>query len=205
MNYTIFRLIMWVCSPVVALMSIFCRAAKVSFPVWILFRSKYKAAFIIAQSAHETAIWKSDLYKRANNAFGMKPSSKKQYQDGVSGAYASYKHVWKSVYDYWDLVTKRLPVPALQQVPSVSYKKDSDANNMYVKAVSYGLKTNGFYGAPYDSYTAAVWLHTQSIGSLMWLPLLVVVLTSLLPIGAYFIVRRIGGSHGFKFKGKKKY
>jgi len=207
MSYNLFHLIMFVCSPIVALMSIFSKATRVAFPVWVLFRNKYKCAFVIAQSAHESALWDSDLYKRANNAFGMKPSQKKQYQDGVSGAYASYKHVWKSVYDYYDLIYKRNPSEgyALDSVPKKSYQKDSDVNNTYVKSVCYQYKLAGYYGAPFDTYTAAVWLHTKNIGPLMWIPLLVIVLVCLLPVGAYFIIRYFSRAHAFKRKTKKGY
>lgn len=206
MNYKLYVVLMWVFSPVIALLSKFIPSVRVAFPVWLLFRNKYPVAFVIAQSSHESAIWTSDLYKRANNAFGMKPSIAKKYQDGQSGAYASYKHVWKSVYDYYDLVMNRMPSEgrSLMAYPSAPYNKDSEENNRYVKGVSQVFKNSGYYGAPYDTYTAAVWLHTKNIGPLVWVAPLVIGLWLLIPIGACFLIRYFMRSHGFKRSYKKR-
>jgi len=60
-------------------------------------------SMIVAQARHESNDFKSDLYNRAKNPFGMrKPSVRKSYGIiGVSNTYAVYRSYFASVVDYF--------------------------------------------------------------------------------------------------------
>lgn len=60
--------------------------------------------FAICQAAHETGLFTSDLFLRADNAFGMRIASQRPqpWAIGESNAYAVYADVAGSVADYFD-------------------------------------------------------------------------------------------------------
>lgn len=60
--------------------------------------------FAICQAAHETGLFTSDLFLRADNAFGMRIASQRPqpWAIGESNAYAVYDDVAGSVADYFD-------------------------------------------------------------------------------------------------------
>lgn len=67
---------------------------------------KVTAAYPLAQAFHESAAWKSPLYRRGNNMFGMKPPTKRS--SAASGTvligrvtYASYRSPLDSIRDYF--------------------------------------------------------------------------------------------------------
>lgn len=63
--------------------------------------SDYK--IVLAVSAHESAVWTSDLWRRANNGFGMRPprirANSMDFE--TSGNYAGYNSGWRSVKDFF--------------------------------------------------------------------------------------------------------
>jgi len=63
--------------------------------------------YVMAQARHESNDFKSDLYKRAKNIFGMKIASQRKQRgtkQGNTNGYAIYKSSFWSVYDYFERV-----------------------------------------------------------------------------------------------------
>ena len=99
-------LLLWLLFPiglVVYLLSQNLTKAKPEKSIWIL-TSRYRkyANWIEAQAKHETGNYTSEVYKRANNLFGMKNANvRKQLGKEVEGdSYRHYKNVGESIRDY---------------------------------------------------------------------------------------------------------
>lgn len=62
---------------------------------------------VVAQSRLESANYGSDLAKRANNIFGMRPAKhRERHYQFVTNNYAGYSSVYNSVTDYFALANK---------------------------------------------------------------------------------------------------
>lgn len=67
------------------------------------------AKLIEAQARHETGNYTSDLFKRANNVFGMRVPNKRPFtRSGESNGYSTYKDIDQSIEDWllWAEYTK---------------------------------------------------------------------------------------------------
>jgi len=63
--------------------------------------------YVMAQARHESNDFKSDLFKRAKNIFGMKIASQRKQRgtkSGSSNGYAIYKSCFWSVYDFFERI-----------------------------------------------------------------------------------------------------
>jgi len=104
--------------------------------------------FIFKQSIHETGWWKSNLYKKTNNLFGLHhPTKRKTTADyyilADHGKYCSYSHWTQSVEDlslYTNSIQKRYPNIEYQQAiqlagycPDINYV-------VYVNKINYNFK-----------------------------------------------------------------
>jgi len=105
--------------------------------------------FITAQAMHETGIFESDLFKKYNNAFGMKqPTQRKTTSAGISPTgYATYKTVADSIKDL-DLYFQ-----------AKQYPQTFDNAESYVDF----LKSKGYFEAPLNSYKKAVLRHLNAL------------------------------------------
>ena len=90
------------------------RKAKPNNSLWLLL-SKYRkyADWIEAQARHESANYTSQVYKRANNPFGMKNAEKrKQLGKKLDGdVYRHYRNIGEAIQDYI-LYLKEFKVPS---------------------------------------------------------------------------------------------
>jgi hypothetical protein len=101
---------------------------------------------VYAVALHETGNLDSSLYKRANNAFGMRvPSRRKWFGNGEDNNYSTYSSVWMSVRDYFEWL---------------DYNKFSQWFNVdfigaYVPLVVF-MKENRYFEASLDGYNEGV-------------------------------------------------
>jgi hypothetical protein len=107
--------------------------------------------WIVAQSAHETGVWKSNVFKKLNNGFGMLhprqrkttsigPGSRQPQIEG-GGNYATYNNLSDSAKDlllYFD-----------------ARKINWDEIDNATEYVAW-LKSKGYFGADQTQYTNAV-------------------------------------------------
>jgi len=69
-------------------------------PLWLISDYKNLRPYVIAQSKVETGDYTSDLYKRANNAFGMRvPELRRSNRIGTTNNYSSYASIGDSLED----------------------------------------------------------------------------------------------------------
>jgi len=108
--------------------------------------------WIVGQSAHETAGWKSNVFKRNNNAFGMVHPRRRQTtslgpgparQPGSEGgsAYASYSDVAQSTEDL---------------VLWLKYNKINWDNINTAEDYVKWIKSKNYFTAPLEKYTNSV-------------------------------------------------
>lgn len=90
------------------------------------------SALLYAQAQHETGNFKSDLFKRANNLFGMKaPNSRKNYT-GVSNGYAVYSSWQSSLMDMVQYLKERsLPLSEVAKIGPHEYAYYLKGKNYY--------------------------------------------------------------------------
>lgn len=120
--------------------------------LWVIRSSEYAnyLDWIVAQSQHETANWKSPLFEKNNNLFGMKvPTKRKYYGTGGTqapdgGLYANYNSWSDSAKDYLEWLRYNKFPTGLKSVED------------FVKQ----LKLNNYFGDSYENYLAGVknWL-----------------------------------------------
>ena len=114
-------------------------------PIWINNRYIALRPYVIAQSKLESENYESSLYKRANNAFGMRiPEIRKSLRIGEDNNYSVYPDVGTSLKDlilYFEAVNFPLSVESPEEY-------------------AYQLKIRGYYTASYDNYLIALksWL-----------------------------------------------
>jgi len=139
--------------------------------------------WIVAQSAHETGGWKSNLFKRQNNGFGMLhprqrkttslgPGSVTQPQWEGGANYASYRNLSDSAKDlllYFD-------------ARKINWN-DIDNATEY----SAWLKSKGYYGADQTQYTNALLKWMKQIKIPTAIPIMGI---SLLAIGILYFLRK---------------
>lgn len=102
--------------------------------------------FVICQAAHETGGFKSNIFLRNNNAFGMKYAGQKN-ADGEARGYALYKSLYYSVADLVEWIRKRRTgimeiVAPIKDLPRyVSFLKNNnyfeDSEETYLKGCEY--------------------------------------------------------------------
>lgn len=106
-------------------------------PIWLTSRYKALRPYVIAQSKFETGNYQSDLFKRANNAFGMRvPSQRESLRIGEDNNYSVYDNVGDSLQDlilYFEAANFPLSV--------------ADVDDY-----AYQLEIRGYYTAPYEQY-----------------------------------------------------
>lgn len=63
---------------------------------------KLPTSLVFAQAAHETAFFKSDIFKENKNLFGMKQAKRrKNTATGTNRYHATYDSLMSSIYDYF--------------------------------------------------------------------------------------------------------
>ena len=89
-------------------------------------------ALLYAQAQHETGNFKSDLFKRAKNLFGMKaPNSRKNYT-GESNGYAVYSSWQSSLMDMVQYLKERsLPLSEVAEMGPYEYASYLKSKNYY--------------------------------------------------------------------------
>lgn len=99
---------------------------------------------IVAIAYHETGGFKSSLWKRARNGFGMKVAyGWKQHGNGVTNGYVSYFTAWSSVRDYFIWCERNNLIYAsnylwISQMKMHGYFEDTVSN--YYNGVLNGLE-----------------------------------------------------------------
>jgi flagellum-specific peptidoglycan hydrolase FlgJ len=104
------------------------------FPEWF-------SAIVVWQACHESGYFSSDLFRRANNLFGMNhPSKRKTKSTGkdAKSLYAVYNSIGDSVDDYIYYLNDRGVVPTALPV---SETKNLDMVDKYVS----WLKKKGYF------------------------------------------------------------
>lgn len=98
---------------------------------------------VLAVSAHESAVWTSSLWLRANNGFGMRVPKVRpnvvdfETQEGNSNlSYAGYRNGWRSVKDFflW-----------------LDYNNYNYSDNTLEKLVNF-QKNKGYFGDTFENY-----------------------------------------------------
>lgn len=103
------------------------------------------AKLIYAQAKHETGNFTSNVFKQANNLFGMKPSSRGLHQ-GIYGAYAKYDNWEKSVIDMIAYLRARGGHENVQFMTPTEYAEWLKSKNYYEDTVAnYSKGLNFFY------------------------------------------------------------
>jgi len=101
-----------------------------------------QARTLIAQSAHETAYWESNVFKHSNNCYGIKAHKRKitgKLNINYNG-YATYQNIEGSCNDIIDLLRRRYSLEA--------------ANNIYLYVVT--LKEKGYFEDTIKNYLRGV-------------------------------------------------
>jgi hypothetical protein len=115
--------------------------------IYLFFRlfgySKKNSAFLVSQAKWETGNYKSSLFLRANNLFGMRPASKRKYsrKENITNNYADYYNIIQSAYDRY------------------LYDKDFNFNknsNITLYIWNENLKEQGYYTASKIEYLAGL-------------------------------------------------
>jgi flagellum-specific peptidoglycan hydrolase FlgJ len=117
------------------------RSKETAFsPIYLGKFGKY-SKWIKAQARHETGNFTSDIYKRLNNAFGMKDASRRlQFGEDVQGEYRKYKHIGESVKDF------------IQWMEYTNFPADIDNIEKYISA----LKERRYFEDAFDNYLKGV-------------------------------------------------
>lgn len=121
-----------------------------------VFETDHMTNFVTAQAMHETGIFKSDLFLKDNNAFGMNESHKRQSteSDDISdpGTYAGYASVDDSIQDlrlWMEYVNFNMAVPNIRE-----YCRE--------------LKNHSYYADTFTNYSAACSKHLTKLKSLQY-------------------------------------
>ena len=186
MNYYVYLFSCWITHPFRWVMPGYRHEY---FAIRLLFWNSYKSSYVTAQAMHETGNFTSPIFKENNNLFGIKKSREGKYQTGVNRGHATYKNVYQSIYDYYDLTKNRITAygKALNDVPEETFKKGSavaEQYNDYVTAKFYSL---GYFTGDVVGYTNAVnnfsvrHKNNRLLYSLNWLLLCV------LPASLYYL------------------
>jgi hypothetical protein len=101
---------------------------------------------IYSIAAHETGYFKSSLYNRTNNCFGMRvPRLRPWYGIGEDNNYSVYSSTWTSVKDYF------------AWVKYVGIELPVDTTFMSVLEIwVYQMKTRNYFEASLQGYTSGV-------------------------------------------------
>ncbi len=146
----------------------FFKWSDLKFATKLLWWNNYKNCWIISQSRLETADFKSQLCEKYNNYFAMGYTKNSSYQKqpttgqtsvGEPSSFAIYTNVYKSVYDYYDLVSRRnaaLGRAINERVPTANFKADSNENQAYLAWVTANFKKYGYFTARLDGYASGV-------------------------------------------------
>lgn len=105
--------------------------------------TKKNSAFIVSQAKFESGNYTSDLYKRSNNLFGMRPATKRKFsrKTNITNNYADYYNIIQSCYDRY------------------LYDKDFNFNkNLDTSLFTWNenLKDQGYYTANKIEYLAGL-------------------------------------------------
>lgn len=115
--------------------------------IYLFFRffgyTKRNSAYLVAQSKWETGNYKSSLFLRANNLFGMRPATKRKHsrKKNITNNYADYYNILQSCYDRY-LYDK-----------DFSFNKNSDTS-LYIWNET--LKNQKYYTASQIEYLAGL-------------------------------------------------
>jgi len=83
------------------------------------------AGFVVAQTAHETAGYTSNIFKKNNNLFGMKYAG--QYNAaGEKNGYAYYNNYTQSIYDFIQWVQRRRAYLNINTFDLITLKQYTD-------------------------------------------------------------------------------
>ena len=116
--------------------------------LWVVEQSEYAkyAPWIVAQSQHETADWKSSLFNKHKNLFGMKMSEQVEWK-GYEGPPAPDGGNYAGYYEWSDSVNHLLNWLRYNNVPPGLNSVDE-----YVKAI----RMAGYYTDSYINYLNGV-------------------------------------------------
>lgn len=108
-------------------------------------------------AAHETGDFKSDLFKRANNCFGMRvPKDRRWFGIGETNGYSKYANIRMSFRDYyeWCVVNK---------IDWGYWQKPDNTFDLYatIEGWTAQMKMRKYYEASFEDYTAGVYAAYQ--------------------------------------------